>query len=99
MLAQPIPKPVIAGNSRYLFSICGNIKNPAPASTRQEKWTSLGEYFLANHTRANAHKKVTILYQPFTSPVQLTAFSYNAGSSEGVVLKTDWAMLLLLFCQ
>ena len=75
MLAQPIPNPVMAKNSNDLSCICGKNRNPMAATVRHNACVILGLYFLANPTKAKATRKVTILYQPLTKPVQLTACS------------------------
>ena len=49
-------------------------------------------------TKANATKNVTILYQPLTNPVQLTASLY-ASVFSGVAFQTDKATLFDEFCQ
>ena len=70
-----MPNPVIAKNNKFLFSICGNAKNPIAASNKHTACTFLGLYFFAYFTNAKATKKVTALYQPLTNPVQLAASS------------------------
>src|SRR5574343_456662 len=99
MLAQAIPNPAIGTKSMYLFSICGNQSKAKPAINKQTICTFFGLNFLANHTNANADKKVTTLYHPFTNPAQPTASSYKVLFSEGLVFHTDWAMLFEAFCQ
>ncbi len=99
MLAQPTPKPEMAKNNRFLFSMCGKARNPIAASSKQSMCTDLAPYFLAKFAKAKADKNVTILYHPFTKPVQDTAFSYSSGLSFGVAFQTDKAILLEEFCQ
>src|SRR5664279_1228465 len=99
MLAHAMPKPVMGAKSKYLFSIWGKISKPIPAITRQMIFTSLGLYFFARPTNANADKKVATLYHPFTRPVQPTASSYKDLLSKGDVCQTDFAILLDAFCQ
>ncbi len=60
----------------------------------------LSEMFLVRHTyRKKAERKVTILYQPFTTPVQPTASSYRDLFCASDVCQTDCAMLCEQNCQ
>ena len=99
ILAQATPKPVMGAKSRYLFSMVGKINRPIPAMIRQAKCTHLGLYFFVSHTRPNAERNVTILYQPLTRPVQATASSYKDLLTSLEVFQTDFAILWEQYCQ
>src|SRR5215207_4599029 len=95
--AQAMPRPMIGMNSRYLLVMWGKMTNPTAAHSRQKMCTHLAPRLRARATRGNATQKVTMLYQPLTSPVQETASAYLGSSA--VTPKTDSAMASETNCQ
>src|SRR6185436_13426644 len=79
--AQAMPRPMMGMKIRYWFVSDGTIINPTAASSRHTQCTVLAPRFLANATSEKATLKVTMLYQPLTSPVHATASSLPSGVS------------------
>jgi hypothetical protein len=69
LLAQPI-NPVIAKNNSFILCVG---KTRTTTCSKKIECMHVPLKILANLPSANAVKKVTMLYQPFTSPVQPTA--------------------------
>jgi hypothetical protein len=72
--AQAMPRPMIGTNSRYWLVMWGKTSRPTAAQSRQAMCTHLAPRRRASATSGKATQKVTMLYQPLTSPVHDTAF-------------------------
>ena len=61
ILAQPIPKPIIGANIRYLSVMCGIAKRASAARVTAKAWTYLAAYLRVIHISPKAEIKVTTL--------------------------------------
>ena len=96
--AQAMPKPMMGMKTSHLFVRCGKTSSPTAARTRHAEWTILAPRRRAKATSANATEKVTMLYQPLTSPVHPTA-SLKASDVSSLVPQIDLASEAATNCQ